>query len=383
MLRIGKGIWVALTLALLIGLPFAGSTLSAPGSASSDPRIARFGIGVTEEWGYTITDYNLDLLRIRNVFPFGWYSNWWMNVNPPRPHGMEYAQLIWVRRGYYPPDARQWERVIRNNPGSLWIIGNEPECPYQANITPTRYAEIYHDAYWFIKRRDPTAKVAIGGVVQPSRLRLKWLDQVLIKYQELYTNTMPVDVWNIHNQILNEELGGWGAGIPAGLTETVGITITIPENASLDLFKKHVRDLRVWMKNHGLRDKPAIISEYGVLLPSEMLVQDNKPAGDQLVIDFMQGTFDFLLNATDPEIGCPSDDYRLIQRWLWYSLNEPPYDPGTGRGFNGSLFVHNQPNTLTIFGGAFRAYARSLYRLKVNLPLVLKLFPSVNSEPRR
>ena len=59
------------------------------------------------------------------------------------------------------------------------MIGSEPECIWQGDSTPEQYVEVYHELYTFIRGRDPTAQVSVGGVVQPTPLRLKWLHQVL------------------------------------------------------------------------------------------------------------------------------------------------------------------------------------------------------------
>jgi len=84
------------------------------------------------------------------------------------------------------------------------MSGNEPECIWQGNSTPEQYADVYHQLYTFIKARNPTARVAIGGVVEPTPLRLEWLDRVLDHYQTTYGETIPVDVWNIHLHSLQE-----------------------------------------------------------------------------------------------------------------------------------------------------------------------------------
>jgi hypothetical protein len=51
---------------------------------------------------------------------------------------------------------------------------------------------------------------------------------------------------------------------------------------------------------------------------------------------FMNATFDFLLNTKDPEIGFPGDDYRLVQRFSWYSIDD-------NVDHNGALFDRNKP----------------------------------------
>ncbi|MEZ4661306.1 MAG: hypothetical protein R2911_27465 [Caldilineaceae bacterium] len=76
--------------------------------------------------------------------------------------------------------------VVDAHPGDLWILGNEPDRDTQDGRTPDAYAEFYHAVYTFLKARDPTAQVAIGGVVQATPLRLRYLDMVLSAYQALW-----------------------------------------------------------------------------------------------------------------------------------------------------------------------------------------------------
>ena len=82
----------------------------------------------------------------------GWYSTWQVRVDPDRPGDIEFAQLLPTRR--WPPDWDLVARAVQANPGSLWIIGNEPETRGQGEHTPAEYAARYHDAYHFIKNRD-------------------------------------------------------------------------------------------------------------------------------------------------------------------------------------------------------------------------------------
>jgi len=329
----------------------------------------RFGVGLNvgipiDEDGQrrqaNITDYDVGALFI------GWYSDWrtsgWTEDHRPiePPGGIRYAQLITVRASAYPTNTLGLTETVNANPGALWIIGNEPEGKYgQGNRTPRQYAEIYHDVRALIKGTDPDAWIAIGGVIEPTPLRIEWLEQVLREYESLYGVAMPVDVWNIHVQILQEKAGDWGAEIPAGLPDTAGRLYTLQQNADPDIFEQLVTEFRQWMKGKGFQDKPLIISEYGVLMPWYHLAQD-EPTGDQRVITFMRRTFDFLVNAKDPNLGYPEDDYRLVQQWLWYSLNDQPFDETSGLGFNGSLFSYLDPTRMTKFGAAFRDYMRQL-----------------------
>ncbi|MCP4591363.1 MAG: hypothetical protein GY842_11500, partial [bacterium] len=113
-----------------------------------------------------ISRYDVGSLRL------GWYLNWSTQVNPPRPDGVAYAQMVRLHGGVLRPKVEEITAIARANPASLWLVGNEPDVIWQDNLTPATYAQLYHDAYVAIKDADPTAQVAIGGVSQPTPLRL-------------------------------------------------------------------------------------------------------------------------------------------------------------------------------------------------------------------
>jgi len=331
----GLGLLAAL---LLFALPIPAARAGGP--------LGRFGVDMVKRFG-RIDDYDIAPLRI------AWYSDWTMTANPARPGGIEYVQLILTPLGQTPALSLVGEAVDAN-PGALWLIGNEPECIYQDNSTPEQYAEAYHRLYTYIKGRDAKAQVATGGIVQPTPLRLEWLDRVLAHYQATYGEAMPVDVWNIHNLILQERKGDWGCDIPNGLSETEGRLYGIQDNDNIEIFKQHIVDMRVWMRDHGYRDKPLIVSEYGVLMPTEYY-----GFTPERVNAFMSASFDYLLSARDEDLGCPADGNRLVQRWAWNSLNEQPYNLDTGEGFNGALFDY-QTRQITPAGTNYRQYTSAL-----------------------
>jgi len=321
--------------------------------------LSRRGPSVLERFGLAVAghgelaDYPLDRL------PFGWYLNWSYERDPARPGGAEFVQVLPVDPEHYAPPGDALRQVVLANPGALWLVGNEPECIYQGRRTPQEYAEIYHTYYVFLKALDPTCQVAVGGVVQPTPLRLQWLDQVLEHYLVRYAQPLPVDVWNIHNQILQEKRGQYGCDIPVGLEADTGMLYPWWENDSLERFKEQVWAFRRWMAGRGQRDKPLIISEYGVVYPSRWFDTLGAPGGDARVCAFMDGTFDFLLSATDADTGCPSDGNRLVQCWAWLSLNLPTWQQDPNNGFNGNLcdaYTHE----ITVFGENYGRYLRRL-----------------------
>jgi len=204
--------------------------------------------------------------------------------------------------------------------------------------------------------------VAIGGVVQPTPLRLQWLDLVRQRYQTRYGTAIPIDVWNIHNMILMEDgrLGSEGCGIPAGIEAQTGERYQWTENANIDIFKSHVVAMRQWMRDRGYRDKPLIISEYGVLYPCKYWTSIAPPSCEDRVNAFMDATFEYLLTATDEAIGYPADGNRLVQRWSWFSLNCPSWEQ-RGDGFTGNLVdPFSSPKQLTAFGQHYGTTVRRL-----------------------
>ena len=283
----------------------------------------RFGVGFST--GITITvngtvrpvqisDYDIEQLHI------GWYADWRTRLEPLLPAGLRYVQIVLVRASLYPTNTLNLTTTVAANPGSLWLIGNEPDCIWQDNSLPEEYAVVYHELYTFIKGRDPTARIAIGGIVQPTPLRLEYLDRVLEAYQSLYGEKMPVDVWNIHNMILREERGSWGCDIPPGIDADQGMLYEVQDNDNIEIFKQHIVAFRQWMEEKGERNKPLIVSEYGVLMPEAYGFDYPR------VKNFMYATFDYFITATHESLGYPADGNRLVQRWAWYSLSDPAFE---------------------------------------------------------
>ena len=253
--------------------------------------------------------------------------------------------MIRVQGASFNPGGRELESIIRENPGSLWLIGNEPDVIWQDNTAPADYARAYHEAYSLLKGTDPTCEVAIGGVSQVTPLRLQYLDMIIEAYQDLYGQMIPVDVWNVHNFILREERESWGVGIPPGISDDQGRLYEIHDHDDIETFREQIVAFRRWMKVHGEREKPLIVSEYGILMPADYGFPYEK------VKKFMYASFDYFLTATDNSLGYAADGNRLVQRWAWYSLSDTVYSTG-------NLF---DPETghITPLGLAYASYVSS------------------------
>jgi hypothetical protein len=303
-------------------------TTSPPPAVVATPLPSLFS--TKERFGFGAATSSLDQFAVERLGA-GWYVNWTAQADPSCPNGMEYVQMIRVRDANLSPDGESLEQIARQNPGSLWLVGNEPDVPWQDNVTPTEYAAVYHEAYTLLKRVDPTCQVAIAGVSQASALRLQYLDMILDAYAATYGERMPVDVWNVHAFILREERGSWGVDIPLGISVDEGRLIELEDHDNMEILREQIVAFRRWMEERGEGDKSLIVSEYGILMPSEYGFSEEQ------VRDFMLATFDFFTTATDPTLGCPADGNRLVQRWAWYSLSDTVYptgnlfDPATGQ----------------------------------------------------
>jgi hypothetical protein len=376
---------------LLLVLLTRGAVEGASGELYPSPN-ERFGLGAP---GGT-AGYDVGQLHA------GWYVDWGTRIDPPHPAGMEYVQMVrlhqltecWPERTgdreacpyvvpytytlTSPVGQGSIVTIAQANPGSLWLIGNEMdrrdwEGGGQDEMLPQVYARAYHELYRLIKAADSTAQIAIGGVIQPTPLRLQYLGMVLDAYESRYGSRMPVDVWNIHNMILQEKsceaypASCYGAEVPPGVDAPQGRLYAIDDADNVGIFEQQIRDFRAWMKDRGERDKPLIISEYSVLYGESFGFDYPR------VSDYLTTTFNILTTAADDSLGYPADDHRLVQRWAWYSLDDD--------GFEGQPSHHHlfDPATRQIvqLGIDYAQYTNSLITPYRDLrPVTFTLSPS-------
>ncbi|MCB0035425.1 MAG: hypothetical protein KDE51_15440 [Anaerolineales bacterium] len=273
-------------------------------------------------------------------------------------------------------------------PGRLWLVGNEVDrVQYQDDIMPDIYAQAYHDIYHYIKDRDPTAQVAISGLVRISPGRLQYLDLVWSAYLAKFGTTIPVDVWNMHAYNLAEiqadgsdsgaavALGTdprlaliWGPSlIPPGSSASYINQVCNQEKVvctkdedNISEFIDQVVQMRQWMKSHGQQNKPLIISEFSLLAP-----YNPEGAGCYIadefgncfdpprVNNFMTQSLNYLETAVDPSLGYPADGNRLVQQWSWY----PTLVSNDDAVGSSSKLVNNNAASLTLMGETYRNFA--------------------------
>ena len=193
----------------------------------------------------------------------GWFLDWSSLAPAGRPAGPAYMRMVRLSQGQPRPALTELADIAQRSPGSLWLIGNEPDVIWQDNTTPDQYVQAYHDAYSALKQADPTSRIAIAGVSQPTPLRLQYLDRILALYRERFGEDMPIDVWNVHNFILPEKRGDWGVDIPPGLTASSGLIVDIEDHDNLARFKQQIVDFRRWMAERGFRELAAALRPSG------------------------------------------------------------------------------------------------------------------------
>ena len=377
-----------------------GAQLFFPPYVSASERLG-FGLagGIGDLAAYDVASLNA-----------GWYLNWGTAQDPPHPSGLVYVQVIRLKgpfrsclracNAYQPtcagiidylncrpdvpadpaavsvsPSREVIQQIARAQPGSLWLIGNEQDrITYMDDVCPDEYAMVYHELYQLIKQADPTAKITIGGVVQATPIRLQYLDIVMCSYQNLYGSRLPADVWNVHGFVLNEERNRWGCDIPPGMVSlALAQQRQVWQIDDFTLFKQQIRSFRQWMATHGEREKPLIVSEYGILMPEKWndgsWACDGDPYHDDplgrcapgngrpydyaRVTSFMQASFNYFLGldpeGSDANLGYSADGNRLVQAWNWYSLNDDWL-------YGGNLFTSGSKQ-ITPLGQDFAGYA--------------------------
>ena len=294
--------------------PLAATVTASPGAFDfPEGELWRLGVSVPLN---APSAYNLAALRV------GWVMNWKAYVAPPVPAGVAFVQTVRFKDGVLSPPAETLTAIAAANPGATWLISNEADVRWQDNVTPEVYARLYHEAYTAIKAGDPGARVAAGGIAQPTPLRLRYLDLMLESYAQAYGAALPAQAWHIHNYILREERDSWGVDIPPGLPEATGVLYEIDDSGNLEAFRAQIWAFRRWMTERGYGGQPLLVSEFGIPMPEDYGFPPER------VQTFLRETWRFFLTATDAALGAPADGGRLVQRWCWYSLADPVYATG-------------------------------------------------------
>jgi hypothetical protein len=329
-------------------------------------------------------DYDIASLRVAS------YLDWGAVNNPSLPDGTEYIRVLRLRDNLYPATFASLPAWVAANPGSVWVVGNEPDTTYnnQDGLTPETYADRYYTLATIIRGLDRTAQIAFGTIVQPTPIRMRYLlrawNRLVVDTGSAAAASALIDIWSIHSFILNEVDGQWGTGVPPGFTSDHADAVVITDYAdthSIQIFQERIVAFRLWMAGLGERNKPLWITEYGSLFPPVDPIggPDYANVTDYDTALFMWNTFDFLLLASDQRSGMPADGNQLVQRWFWFSLNEHRYTYG------GSIYNPDYPDygpRTTLVGLNFLAYQDLKLVQPDLLPTALSITPiAINDDP--
>jgi hypothetical protein len=130
------------------------------------------------------------------------------------------------------------------------------------------------------------------------------------------------------------------------------------------------------MFSRGQRNKPLINTEYGILMTEDIGFDYPR------VRDFMLNSFDAFLNdLTDPALGNPADDNRLLQEWFWFALAVNDFE---GRIVQTGLY-DTDTRAIKPLGVDFANFLQPLHQNYVDLevfnPSVTPYWPIFAGEP--
>jgi len=146
---------------------------SPPAQGAAVPSDNWWRFGVVAPLGEAGYETPLDDLRAGAYLDFG------RSLSPARPGGIEYIQVLRVRDDVYPIDPTELSGLVAANLGAYWEVGNEPDTTYenQDNVTPETYADRFYEIATQIRSLDSTARIGFGTVVQPTPIRLRYLER--------------------------------------------------------------------------------------------------------------------------------------------------------------------------------------------------------------
>lgn len=393
-------------LSLLIAI-ISGTAVAHTMTNSEDANIRMVeGDGIANNCRYGVAAVDLETEPWLETLGAGWYLNF--NYNRESTDDYEFIRTMRIRQvkddrgtsdplddiylnGYdtVPPLSTVYY-IAGMHPGSMWLVGNEPDRrdrvnAHQDDTMPDMYARAFHDVARIIRSIDPTAQIAHAATVEVTPGRLQYLDKVWDAYLARYGEPMPVDVWTMHIYILPErrqngtpnelasialdtdwDLAIYQSDATPAMCNFAGHedddVYCISEHDNIDIFQDQVVAMRQWMKDHGQQDKPLVMTEFGTLfdyVPGSCYADElGECFHPDRVSTFLEEAVNYLETATDPSIGYPADNHRLVQQWNWYSTHQDVL------GGSANLLVDNYAgfpagdvNALTQVGQEFRSLA--------------------------
>lgn len=133
-----------------------------------------------------------------------WYYTWfvWNAHASKMGNNFEFVPMVSVAgsnsdRSYNDNELSGFKTYARNNPGSYWLIWNEPDYWQQSNIPIDVAARIYKPLREAIKSADPTAKLIIGGMMDHNHW-IDWARTFRNSYKDQYGAFPQYEGWHGH-----------------------------------------------------------------------------------------------------------------------------------------------------------------------------------------
>jgi len=199
------------------------------------------------------------------------------------------------------------------------------------NFLADTYARAYHEWSVQIKQADPSYRIMLGAIVpnwvDPSGWdTAAFLRRVFDSYENIYKSPLPVDIFNLRLYFTGQE---------ANLEHLKSAVIQMRQLMSQARHGETYRDAELWLTGYGFDD--ATISK---TYARDMLVQWT---------DWLCGYAD--ADIFSPQFGLASDEYRLVQRWAWFPVDD-------SRAVFTATRLFDQNGELTLVGEKYAGYTR-------------------------
>jgi hypothetical protein len=121
---------------------------------------------------------------------------------------------------------RSW---LHNNPGKIWIIGNEVDIASQDDLSESEYARMFKKYYDVIGEEDPSARYAVaapGGLKNNEDWgsQKNFFEGFIDSYKNQFGSAPPVDIWNTHVYGRSSGDVNWCVGLIDGFINWVRTT---------------------------------------------------------------------------------------------------------------------------------------------------------------
>jgi len=232
---------------------------------------------------------------------------WYYQYSFEGPNVPGHARVMLVR----PHTAEdRLAAAMRARSDAIWLVGNEPNDPFQDALSPCAYARFFRWVERIAARSDWGARLVPAGIANADPT---YAQAFLDCYHALYEREPRVAAWNVHNYILDAGTSQYDVG----------------------LFQERIIAFRGWMCDAGQADLPLLLTEYGVLYGSGCCGRPLEPPDEGVA--FLRATTGWLQET----------DY--VQAWAWFCLDSRSAD-GVSQ-FNGDLLAAD--GSLSPFGDAY------------------------------